>query len=55
MRRGKPDLETAISFLCSRASKSDAENRKQLNRVLSWVKETIDDKRIIGSESLTEV
>ena len=31
------------------------DNRKKLKRVLSWVKETIDENRIIGSESLTYV
>ena len=55
MRRARPDLETVISFLCRRVSKSDVGDWEKLKRVLAWVQETIDDKRIIGSETLVYV
>ena len=53
MKRARTDLETEIPFVCMRVSKSDVGDWKKLNRVLSWVKETIDDKIIIGSNILT--
>ena len=53
MRKERSDLKTAISFLCRRVSKSDAEYWGKVRIVLSQVKKTIDYKRIIGSESFT--
>ena len=55
MRGARTDLETSISFSYRRVSKSDVENQKKLKRVLSWVKETINDKKIIGENSLEYV
>ena len=36
--RARPDLETEISFLCTRVSKNDVDDWKKLKRVLLWVK-----------------
>ena len=55
MRGARPDLETAISFLCRRVSKSDKENWKKLKRVMLWVKESIDNKIIIVADILRYV
>ena len=55
MKISRPDLETVISFLCRRVSKSDMNYWKKLKRFLFWVKETIDDKIIIGAKIPTDV
>lgn len=55
MKRARPDLETAVSFLMRRVSKSDLDDWDKLKRVLGFLKRTIDDKRRIGAKSLTEV
>ena len=36
MKRARPDLETAISLLCRRVSKSDVDEWKNPMRVMSW-------------------
>lgn len=54
-KRSRPDLETAVSFLCTRVSKCDIEDWKKLIRVLSYAKQTINDPRIIGVYSLKKL
>ena len=44
MKISRSDLETVISFLCRRVSKSDVDYWKKLKRFLFWVKETIDER-----------
>ena len=55
MKRARPDIEVPVSFLCSRVSKSDEDDWKKLRRVLTYVQCTIDDVRVIGAESLSDV
>mmetsp|Transcript_11450 Transcript_11450/g.16200 ORF Transcript_11450/g.16200 Transcript_11450/m.16200 type:complete len:108 (-) Transcript_11450:525-848(-) len=55
MKRARPDLETAISFLCTRVDKSDIDDWKKLHRVIAFIKGTIDDCRIIGATDLTKI
>ena len=55
MKISRSDLETVISFLCRRVSKSDVDYWKKLKRFLFWVKETIDDKIIIRAKSSIDV
>ena len=55
MKRARPDIETAIAFLCTRVSKSDVDDWNKLKRVLGWIKATIDDKRYIGANSLAQL
>ena len=55
MKRGRPDLETVISFLMTRVSKSDEDDWKKLGRVIAFVKVTINDIRIIGTDSLSKL
>ena len=55
MKRARPDLETAVSFICTRVSKSDGDDWKKLRRTLVLVKCTIDDVMIIGAENLTKI
>ena len=49
-----PDIETLISFLSTRVTKSDIDDWNKLRRGLTYIKNTIDDKRIIGITSLTD-
>ena len=41
MKRARPDLETAIDYLCTRVSKSDVDDWKKIRRVIAFVKCTI--------------
>ena len=47
MKRVRPDIETSISFLMRRVSKSDVDDWGKLKRVLAYLKNTIDDVRVI--------
>jgi hypothetical protein len=55
MQRSRPDIETAIAFMCSRVSKSTKDDWRKLKRVLQWLYHTVDKPRIIGASSLTEL
>ena len=54
-KRGRPDLEPYIAFLCTRVSKSTESDWKKLLRVLRFAKQTIGDKRTIGASSLSDL
>ena len=43
MKRSNPDIETAISFLMTRVTKSDEEDWKKLKQVLTFLKQNVDD------------
>ena len=47
MKRGRPDIELAISFLCTRVSKPTTEDWNKLSRVLVFSNQTINNKRVI--------
>ena len=51
-KRAQPDIETIVSYLCTRVSKSTDDDWKKLLRVLGFLQYTIDDIRIAGSDSL---
>ena len=55
MKRARPGLETLVSFLTMRVTKSDVDDWKKLKRGLKFVKNTIEDKRIIGAKTLTDL
>ena len=55
MKRARPDLETAISYLCTRVSKSNLDDWGKLRRVIAFIKCTIDDVRIIGAHDLKSI
>ena len=52
MKRSNPDIETAVSFLMTRVSKSDVEDWKKLKRVLTFLQQHIDEPRYIGAFDL---
>ena len=54
MKRVRPDIETAISFLMRRVSKSDVDDWWKLKRVLAYLKNTFGDVRIIDTSNLLE-
>ena len=51
-KRGRPDIETAVSFLTTRVDKSDKDDWKKLRRVLQYLNQTIGDVRVIGCENM---
>jgi len=55
MKRARPDIETTISYLMTRVSKSSEKNWEKLRRCLGFLKGSIDDKRIIGVDSLRDL
>lgn len=52
MKRSNPDIETAVSFLMTWVSKRDVEDWKKLKRVLTFLKQHIDEPRYIGASDL---
>jgi len=55
MQRARSDIETSVSFLMKRVSKSNVDDWKKLRRVIGFLKGTIDERRMIGATSLTEI
>ena len=55
MKRARPDLETAVSYLCKRVSKRKLDDWKKLRRLIVFIKVTIEDKRIIGASHLLSI
>ena len=51
-KRTRPDIETVISFLTTRVDKSDKDDWKKLKRVIQYLKQRIDDVRVIGCDNL---
>ena len=55
MKRGRPDIETTISYLMTRVSKSNEKDWMKLKRCLGFLKGTINDLRTIGADSLRDL
>ena len=53
--KGKTRPRNFSKFLCTRVSKSDEDDWKKLRRVIAFIKATIEDIRIIGANSLTDI
>ena len=54
-KRARPDIEPTIAYLCTRVSQPTENDWKKLRRVLSYLKGTIEDKRIIGAPKLNSL
>ena len=54
-KRARPDLETAVAFLCTRVSEPDIDDWKKLKRLLAYLHHTAEDVRVIGCDSLKNV
>ena len=55
VKQARPDLEIIVSFITIRVTKSDVDDWKKLKRDLTFVKNTIEDKRIIGAKTLIDL
>lgn len=51
MKRGRPDIELVVSFLCMRVSSPDVDNWGKLRQVLQYLNRTINKVRIIGASN----
>ena len=55
MKRARPDIELAVSFLCTRVRNPNIDDWKKLQRVIGWLEKTINDTRFIGANSLEQL
>ena len=55
MKRSRPDIETAISFLCAQMKDQDINYWGKLRRVLQFLSQTIGDDHLIGAENIYEI
>jgi hypothetical protein len=53
--RGRPDIQLAVAFMCTRVSCSTMQDWLKLKRLLQYLNRTIDDVLIIGADSLTKL
>jgi hypothetical protein len=53
MKRGRPDIETTIAFLCTRVAAPTDQDWKKLRRLLQFLNQTIDDIRIVAADDLS--
>ena len=51
-KRAQADLNTTITFLCTRVSKSTVEDWEKICRILQYLKGTINMKNILGANGL---
>jgi hypothetical protein len=54
-KRGRLDIELAISFLCTRVSCSTEQDWKKLKRVLEYLNGTLDECLILGADDITRM
>ena len=54
-KRARPDLETAVSFLCTRVQAPTVEDWGKLKRVLKFLKKTKSDRRIMGGDDILKL
>ena len=53
--RGRPDIQLAVAFMCTRVSCSTVQDWGKLKRLLQYLNRTVDDVLVIGADSLTEL
>ena len=54
-KRARPDIEPALSYLCTKVSRPTNQDQDKLNRLLDFIRGTLDDRRVIGATSLNEM
>jgi len=52
MKRGRPDIETTIAFLCTRVKGPTCQDWCKLRRLIHFLHDTIDDIRTIRADNL---
>ena len=50
-----PNIDPDISFLCTRVTKNTKKDKAKLRQVFQYLKHTIDDKRIMGADSQSQL
>ncbi|GFH61250.1 hypothetical protein CTEN210_17726 [Chaetoceros tenuissimus] len=55
MKRSRPDMETTVSFLMKRVSEPLRDDWHKFMRMMCFIKQTIEDVRIIGADSLIDM
>ena len=55
VKQARPDLETLVSFLTMRVIKSNVDDWKKLKLGLTFVKNAIKEKIIIGAKTLNDL
>ena len=53
--RGRPDIQLAIAFMCTRVSCSTTQDWGKLKRLLQYLSRTMDDVLTIGADSLEKL
>ena len=54
-KRGRPEIEPDISFLCTRVTNSTVDYKEKFKCVLQSRKKGINDKRVMGEEKLSQL
>jgi hypothetical protein len=54
-KRGRPDIDPSVSFLCGRVKAPTKEDWHKLKRVLRYLNATIDEKRVIGAHNIQDL
>ena len=54
-KRARPDIETGVAFMTTRVSRSTEQDWKKLKRIITFLKYTIDDVRIIGAKGMDKI
>ena len=54
-KRSRPNIETAVAFLMTRVLKSDVDDWKKSKRLMTWLRKTRADIRLIGAKSVDEL
>jgi hypothetical protein len=52
-KRGRPDIQLGVAFLCTRVSCATQQDWEKLRRVLQYLYGTVDDDLIVGADALT--
>jgi hypothetical protein len=47
-KRARPDLQTAVAYLCTRVASSDEDDYKKLKRVIQYIRDTIHLPLVLG-------
>jgi hypothetical protein len=53
--RGRPDIQLAVAFLCTRVSRSTTQDWEKLKRLLQYLNGTMNDVLILGADCLTKL
>ena len=54
-KRARPDLQTAIAFLCTRVKEADIDDYKKLSRVIKYIRATKELHLTLEAESLSVI